>query len=71
MLIMVISLFVTRLYCGSGACVNGAFRAAADKYGRMNPYEIVRDAVLIQSGMGVKPFVILVLAMTVVFTLLI
>lgn len=37
----------------------------------MNPYEIVRDAVLKTDGMSVKAFVILVLAMTVVFTLLI
>ena len=37
----------------------------------MNPYEIIRDAVLKTDGMSVKAFVILVLAMTVVFTVLI
>lgn len=37
----------------------------------MNPYEIIRDAVLKTEGMSVKAFVILVLGLTVVFTLLI
>ena len=37
----------------------------------MNPYEIIRDAVLKTEGMSVKAFVILVLGLTVVFTVLI
>lgn len=36
----------------------------------MNPYEIVRDPVLTGPGMAVKPFVILVLSLTLLFTLL-
>ena len=37
----------------------------------MNPYEIVKDPVLKTEGMSVKAFVILVLGMTLVFTVLI
>ena len=36
----------------------------------MNPYEIVKDTVLKTDGMSVKAFVILVLSLTVLFTLL-
>lgn len=36
----------------------------------MNPYEIIKDAILKTDGMSVKAFVILVLAMCLVFTLL-
>jgi hypothetical protein len=36
----------------------------------MNPYEIVKDPVLKTEGMSVKAFVIVVLSMTLLFTLL-
>jgi hypothetical protein len=36
----------------------------------MNPYEIVKDAVLKTEGMSVKAFVILVLSLCLIFTLL-
>jgi hypothetical protein len=37
----------------------------------MNPYEIIKDAVLKSEGMSVPSYLILVLGLAVVFTLLI
>lgn len=45
--------------------------ASAQLNRHMNPYEIVKDAVLKTEGMSVKAFVILVLGLTLLFTLLI